>query len=211
MRWRRQFIRSTFIHPYPGTFLVHHPNQDLLHCRDSLAHTGGLHQRRMRHRCQRPDPDLSRLRVWRLLLAIRILVRPPSPRSTHPPLHLPSTLHNTQLTIPNSGRETAFCSTGCNPLFGTCTPTPAPGPICGVEGFASKEAYYASSFNLIDTTDVSTCAALCLAEPECKSYLFNPLLGNCAYLPQTLAEGDFIATSTTNQLFWERACAETAA
>ncbi|KAJ4992476.1 Chitin deacetylase-like protein 9 [Stagonosporopsis vannaccii] len=108
------------------------------------------------------------------------------------------------------GGETAFCGTGCNPLFGSCTPTPAPGPICGVEGFAAKEAYYASSFNLVPATDVSTCATLCLGEPQCKSYLFNPGLGNCAYLAWTLAEGDFIA-SATNQLFWDRACAETAA
>jgi hypothetical protein len=77
-----------------------------------------------------------------------------------------------------------------------------------VEGFANKEEYYASSFNLIDTTDVSTCATLCLAEATCMSYLFNPGLGNCAYLTYSLAQGEFIATTGTNQFFWDRACAE---
>ncbi|KAH3905036.1 hypothetical protein HBH56_226490 [Parastagonospora nodorum] len=110
------------------------------------------------------------------------------------------------------GSTAAFCATGCQAGFGKCdTPSPSPSPstTCGVEGFANVEAYYASSFNLIDATDVSTCATLCLAEAECKSYLFNPKLGNCAYLMNSLEQGEFIATSGTDQLFWERACAET--
>jgi hypothetical protein len=78
-----------------------------------------------------------------------------------------------------------------------------------VEGFANKAEYYASSFNLIDTPDVSTCADLCLLEPTCMSYLFNPELGNCAYLEYSLLQGEFIATPGTDQLFWDRACAET--
>jgi hypothetical protein len=77
-----------------------------------------------------------------------------------------------------------------------------------VEGFANNEDYYASSFNLLDTTDVALCATRCLAEPTCKSYLFNPGLGNCAYLVNSLEQGDFIATAGTNQLFWDRGCAE---
>ena len=85
---------------------------------------------------------------------------------------------------------------------------PSPSYTCGVEGFANDVAYYASSFNLIDTTDVATCATLCLAEPTCMSYLFNPLLQNCAYLVFSLPQGEFIATGGTDQLFWERACAQ---
>jgi hypothetical protein len=85
---------------------------------------------------------------------------------------------------------------------------PAPGNTCGVEGFAVKSEYYASSFNLIPTADVTTCATLCLSEPTCMSYLFNPGLQNCAYLTYTLEQGEFIAEAGTNQLFWDRACAE---
>jgi hypothetical protein len=109
------------------------------------------------------------------------------------------------------GSTAAFCATGCQSGFGKCdTPStsPVPSTTCGVEGFANVEAYYASSFNLVDATNVSTCATLCLAEAECKSYLFNPKLRNCAYLKNSLKEGEFIATSGTDQLFWERACAE---
>ncbi|KAI8936200.1 hypothetical protein NX059_006631 [Plenodomus lindquistii] len=108
------------------------------------------------------------------------------------------------------GSTSAFCTTGCQSAFGNCTAAPAPGKICGVEGFANKAEYYASSFNLVDATDVSTCATLCLAEAACMSYLFNPGLGNCAYLPYTLGQGEFIAEAGTNQLFWDRACAEEA-
>jgi hypothetical protein len=86
--------------------------------------------------------------------------------------------------------------------------TPSPSYTCGVEGFANDVAYYASSFNLIDTTGVSTCATLCLTEPTCMSYLWNPLLQNCAYLVYSLSQGEFIATAGTDQLFWERACAQ---
>jgi hypothetical protein len=134
-----------------------------------------------------------------------------------------------------SGSTTAFCTTGCQPGFGKCgvtdSPTPSasapastvtpsspasstsaapssPSLTCGVEGFANDVAYYASSFNLIDTADVKTCATLCLAEPTCNSYLFNPKLGNCAYLVYSLAQGQFIATGGTDQRFWERACAQ---
>ncbi|KAF9698169.1 hypothetical protein EKO04_003918 [Ascochyta lentis] len=106
------------------------------------------------------------------------------------------------------GSTSAFCGTSCQDAFGNCDMAPAPGNICGVEGFANKAEYYASSFNLITTTDVSTCANLCLAEATCMSYLFNPGLQNCAYLQYTLEQGEFIATTGTNQLFWDRACAE---
>lgn len=76
-----------------------------------------------------------------------------------------------------------------------------------MEGFANKAEYYASSYNLVDAMDISTCVALCLAEAGCNSYLFNPGLGNCAYLKQSLSEGEFIAAAGTNQFFWDRACA----
>jgi hypothetical protein len=122
------------------------------------------------------------------------------------------------------GATNVHCATGCQKGFGKCnadtasissvsapsstSTVPAPTRTCGVEGFANNADYYASSFNLVDATDVETCVALCLAEAACASYLFNPGLGNCAYLPWSLAEGDFIATTGTNQLFWERACAD---
>lgn len=109
-----------------------------------------------------------------------------------------------------SGSSSAFCATGCQSGFGSCEAPPAPGKTCNVEGFANKAEYYASSFNLITTTDVATCATLCLAEPACMSYLFNPGLQNCAYLKESLAQGEFIATTGTNQFFWDRECAEAA-
>ncbi|KAF2998485.1 hypothetical protein E8E13_003018 [Curvularia kusanoi] len=109
------------------------------------------------------------------------------------------------------GASGAFCGTGCQAGFGNCDTAPAPGKTCNVEGFANKAEYYASSFNLIDTTDVSTCAKLCLAEATCQSYLWNPLLGNCAYLTYSLAQGEFIADPDTDQFFWDRACAEATA
>ncbi|KAJ8116161.1 hypothetical protein OPT61_g2355 [Boeremia exigua] len=106
------------------------------------------------------------------------------------------------------GSTSAFCGTGCQSGFGKCDAPPAPGLTCGVKGFANKAEYYASSFNLIPTADVSTCANLCLAEAECQSYIFNVDLQNCAYLRYSLSEGEFIATDETEQLFWDRACAE---
>lgn len=108
-----------------------------------------------------------------------------------------------------SGSSTGHCGTGCQAGFGKCDAPPAPGKLCNVEGFANKAEYYASSFNLLDTTDVSLCATRCLAEAKCTSYLWNPLLGNCAYLTMSLSEGEFIADSSTDQFFWDRACAET--
>ena len=107
-----------------------------------------------------------------------------------------------------SGSTSDFCGTGCQSGFGKCDTAPAPGDTCGVEGFANKAEYYASSFNLVPATDVSTCATLCLAEAACMSYLFNPGLQNCAYLQYSLSQGEFIATTGTNQFFWDRACAE---
>ncbi|KAF3043417.1 hypothetical protein E8E12_006231 [Didymella heteroderae] len=106
------------------------------------------------------------------------------------------------------GSSSGHCGTGCQSGFGNCDAPPAPGNICNVEGFANKAEYYASSYNLVDATDVSTCAALCLAEVACNSYLFNPGLQNCAYLMQSLSQGEFIAAAGTNQFFWDRACAE---
>ena len=108
-----------------------------------------------------------------------------------------------------SGSSTGHCGTGCQAGFGKCDAPPAPGKLCNVEGFANKEAHYASSFNLLDTKDVSLCANLCLTEAKCTSYLWNPLLGNCAYLTMSLSEGEFIADTSTDQFFWDRACAET--
>jgi len=143
---------------------------------------------------------MPRLFIRRLLQRLRVVV------SSQCPLPLSLILTSTR-----SGRTAAFCATGCQAGFGKCdvpSPSPTPSNTCGVEGFANVEAYYASSFNLIDATDVSTCATLCLAEAECKSYLFNPKLGNCAYLMNSLEQGEFIATSGTDQLFWERSCAE---
>jgi hypothetical protein len=133
-----------------------------------------------------------------------------------------SSLQRHKLILTCSGSTNGFCATGCQSGFGKCdtaastvipsspassTPT-APSVICGIEGFANNVDYYASSFNLIDTADVSTCAKLCLAEATCNSYLFNPKLGNCAYLVYSLTQGEFIATGGTDQLFWERACAQ---
>jgi hypothetical protein len=157
--------------------------------------------------------DLPRISVRRLLFGVRLLVSPESPQR-----------QRQILILSCSGSSIAFCATGCQSGFGKCgdspaastvTPSPpasstptAPSLTCGVEGFANDVAYYASSFNLINTTDVKTCATLCLAEPTCNSYLFNPKLGNCAYLVYSLVQGQFIATGGTNQLFWERACAQ---
>lgn len=153
--------------------------------------------------------------VWRLLFGVLMVVSCSL-----------SYLQHQQLIFFYSGSTTAFCETGCQNGFGKCnsgavpsSPTvstspsstsAAPGPTltCGVEGFADSTDYYASSFNLIDTSDVSTCATLCLGEPTCMSYLFNPLLQNCAYLLYSLEQGEFIAEDGTDQLFWERACAQ---
>lgn len=144
--------------------------------------------------------DLFGFSIWRLLLAIWVLVS-----------FLFTELQRRMLIHDRSGGASAFCGTGCQSGFGKCDPAPVPGDICGVEGFANKAEYYASSFNLIPTADVSTCATLCLAEATCMSYLFNTDLQNCAYLTWSLSQGEFIATTGTNQLFWDRACAETTA
>lgn len=176
---------------------------DLVHDCSSNCNFGSYtstHSEDLRRRKLWQRSDMPRLFIRRLLQRLRMVV------SSQSSLSLPLILTSTR-----SGSTAAFCATGCQAGFGKCdtrSPSPSPSTTCGVEGFANVEAYYASSFNLIDTTDVSTCATLCLAEAVCKSYLFNPKLGNCAYLMNSLEQGEFIATSGTDQLFWERACTE---
>lgn len=192
LQWCQLVCRTNIAYIDLDSLFVHHPDKDYLS--SALTYAGCLHRWPMR---SNQRSDLLGIGVWRLLLTVQLLVSP-----------LLQIQHEHRLIQNHSGSSSAFCGTGCQSGSGKCDAPPAPGNTCNAEGFANKAEYYASSFNLVDATDVSTCAALCLAEAECKSYLFNPGLGNCAYLKWSLSEGEFIATTTTNQFFWDRACAQ---